>query len=136
MMAKNTYVKIEGLDKLVRDFERAGGSIEGALVTGVKSASKTVERDMESRAKKLPYAEGELAAKTDHLNTYKDDGTVTALIGPGKKVDHSFWAEVGVHGHKKNTRRQYARPAVDKNKKSIREAITEAVWKAFERVMS
>ena len=134
-MAKNTYIRIEGIEKLVKDLNRAGDSMEHELVAGVKAASRIVESDMERRARNLPQAKGKLATKTDVINTYHDEGKVSALIGPAGKIEHSFWAEVGVHGHKKNTSRQYARPAVDKNKKKIREVITEAIWKAFERVM-
>lgn len=134
-MAKKTYVRIDGLEKLIRDLNKSGDSIERELVTGVKKASKVVENDMEKRARKLPQATGELSTKTKIVNTYKDEGTVTSLIGPGKNIIHAFFAEVGVYGRRKKTRRQYARPAVDKNKKEIREVITEAVWKAFERVM-
>lgn len=134
-MPKRTYVRIEGLDQLVRDLDKTGAIMYRASIDGVQKASELVEGDMVRRAKALPFAEGELSINTNIIDTYKDDGQVSAMIGPGAKVEHAFFAEVGTRGNTKKPSKQYARPAVDKNKKKIREIFEASVVEAFERVI-
>jgi len=133
-MARKVNIKIEGADKIIQAFGKMEGGAVGVMMEAVKDAGDIVETDMQSRADKIRKTgnlEGEIAIRSQYEQ--KKDGKAIAYIGPGKDVDYAFFVEVGTKDTKASP---YARPAVDKNRKKIKEAIENKIADTLERLWS
>lgn len=136
-MAKKAYVKIEGLEKIIKILNRVDGGADNALLQAVKDGADIVENNMRQRVQKFKKntKPGEIQKEIKIKSKYKNESkhSATAYVGPGgQNIDYAFHVEVGT---KDSKAKPYARPSVDRNRKKIKQAIDNAIGKAVERAL-
>lgn len=127
---RKLHVAIEGADEVIKILENMGAAASDVLEQAAQAGGQIVLEDAKNRCS---VNTGALKASL-HIEkgkSKKPDVKQEVKISPGKQEYYGTFVELGTT---RQAARPYLRPAVDKNKEKIAEAVTQEIARAIGRI--
>lgn len=145
-MTKAKWVEVEGLDKLIRDFDKLGERAMPYLESAIRYSVGQIAADARANINDLNdvhngYPPGNLRRSLVYdMSKYKTGNPYTAtgtVAIDGEKAPYGTAVELG-HGYRKGERNSrktpphpFLRPAADKNKARVAKIMVNAMERAL-----
>ena len=145
-MTKAKWIEVEGLNKLIKDFDKLGDKAMPYLESAIRYSAGQIAVDAKAKINDLDdvhngYPPGNLRRSLAYnMSKYKTGNPYTAtgtVVVDGDKAPYGTAVELG-HGYRKGERFEritpphpFLRPAADKNKARVAKIMVNAMERAL-----